>query len=178
MKLLNTATVIKELALQLGEALYLSDYQLKDLGLLAELHDLGKVSIPKKILEKKEQLTPEEWEEIKRHPEIGYKIACSSPELSNIAEGILSHHEWWDGSGYPQGLKGKEIPLISRIITIVDAYDIMTNGSPYKAAMSKKEALKELEKGAGSQFDPEIVDVFIKQVLAKSTSRGEKPRSG
>jgi diguanylate cyclase (GGDEF)-like protein/PAS domain S-box-containing protein len=158
---------LKGLALKLGRKLNLEGYELKDLALLAELHDLGKVAISKDILQKKGQLGSEELEEIKRHPEIGYKIASSSPELNNIAEGILSHHERWDGTGYPRGLKEKEIPLISRIIAIIDAYDIMTYGSPYKEAISKEEAIKELEKGAGSQFDPLITDIFINQVLNK-----------
>ncbi|MDI3547427.1 MAG: hypothetical protein PWR10_1079 [Halanaerobiales bacterium] len=158
---------VKKLALELGRALKLTDYELTHLDLLAELYDLGKVVICPNIIQKQGSLTPEEWKEIKRHPEIGYQIANSSPELSNIAEGILSHHEWWDGSGYPRGLKGEKIPLISRIIAIVDAYDVMTNGGPYKEAISKEEAIKELEKGAGSQFDPEIVDIFINQVLAE-----------
>ncbi len=102
---------------------------------------------------------------IKRHPEIGYKIANSSPKLSQIAEGILAHHERWDGKGYPKGLKGKEIPLLARIITIVDSYDVMTNGRPYKKQMSKEEAIQELKDCSGTQFDSELVEIFITKIM-------------
>ncbi|MCK8825158.1 HD domain-containing phosphohydrolase [Fuchsiella alkaliacetigena] len=152
---------LKDLALELGKSMDLSDFKLTDLVLLAELHDLGKVGISEKIIQKPGPLTDEEWQEIQRHPEIGYQIAESSAELSAVAEGILCHHEWWDGSGYPQGLKGEEIPLISRVISIVDAFDVMTNKRPYKEAMSKQEALAELKSGAGTQFDPQLVEQFV-----------------
>lgn len=156
---------LKKMARKLGKTLNLSEYELRDLELLAELHDLGKVAISKSIIKKEQALTSAEWDEIKKHPEIGYKIASSSPELGNIAEGILSHHEWWDGSGYPRGLEGTEIPIIARIISIVDAYDIMIRGKPYKGSISKKEAKQKIQEKAGSQFDPELVDKFINQVL-------------
>jgi HD-GYP domain-containing protein (c-di-GMP phosphodiesterase class II) len=102
---------------------------------------------------------------MKKHPEIGYRIAMSSPDLMSIAEYILCHHERWDGKGYPQGLKGEEIPLLSRILAVADAYDAMTQDRPYRKAMSKEEAAAEIKKNAGSQFDPEIVRVFIERVL-------------
>lgn len=156
---------VKELALKLGEELKLSNSQLKDLAMLAELHDIGMVAVPEKILKKRDPLTDKEWEEVKTHPEMGYKIAVSFPRLISIAKGILNHHEWWDGSGYPQGLKMEEIPLVSRIIAVTDAFDVMTHESFYKKAKSRKEAVEELKKGAGSQFDPEIVDVFVNRVL-------------
>lgn len=101
-----------------------------------------------------------EWAEIKRHPEIGYRIARTSPELAPIAEGILCHHEWWDGSGYPQGLSGESIPLISRIVSIVDAYDAMTNDRPYRKALDHKTALERIRQSAGTQFDPHISEIF------------------
>ena len=91
-------------------------------------------------------------------------IASSSPQLAPIAEGILYHHEWWDGNGYPRGLKGKNIPLLSRIITIVDAYDVMINGRPYKGPMAHEEVIEELKRFAGIQFDPELVKNFIKVI--------------
>ncbi len=99
------------------------------------LHDLGKLAISEDILQKEGPLTTEEWDRIKKHPELGYKIANALPELSQIAMGILSHHEHWDGYGYPQGLEKEEIPLIARIISIADAYDVMTTGRPYKPAL-------------------------------------------
>ena len=155
---------IQQLALQIGRAFGLSDSELDDLALLATLHDIGKIAIPEGIIIKPGNLSPEEWELIWKHPEIGYRIAGSSPELAPIAEAILAHHEWWDGSGYPRGLKGEEIPLISRIISIVDAYDVMTHGRPYKEAVRPEESLEELQGKAGTQFDPSLTAMFTKMV--------------
>lgn len=152
------------LAVGLGKKLNLTKHELDVLASLANLHDLGKITISKDILLKPGPLTDKEWEKIRRHPEAGYKIASSSPKLNDVAEGIFCHHERWDGDGYPQGLAGEEIPLLARIITIVDAYDVMTNGRPYKEPMSKGEALVEIERCAGTQFDPELADIFIKLI--------------
>jgi HD-GYP domain-containing protein (c-di-GMP phosphodiesterase class II) len=149
-------------ARKIGEKLGLSQDTIDDLVLSANLHDLGKVGIDNQILSKEGKLNDEEWEMIKKHPEIGYRIALSSPNIAHIAEYILSHHEKWDGTGYPQGLKGEEIPLLSRILSIVDAYDAMTSSRPYNIVKSKKEAIKELKLFSGVQFDKEIVEVFIK----------------
>ena len=149
------------LAFKLGDKVNLNDEQLNILSLLATLHDIGKVTISEEILSKKSKLTTEEWEKIKEHPKMGYRIASASEEFAPVAKYILHHHERWDGTGYPSGLKGKDIPLLSRIITIVDAYDVMTNGRPYKKAMDKEEVIKELRDCAGSQFDPELVEEFI-----------------
>lgn len=151
---------MEEMARKMGQSLGLSIQDLNALATLADLHDLGKVAIPEDILEKEGPLTEEEWERIKRHPDIGFKIASSSPKLTRIADGILAHHEKWDGSGYPHGLKGKEIPILARIIAIVDAYDVMTTGRPYRLARTKKEAIQELRACSGSQFDPELVILF------------------
>jgi len=101
-------------------------------------------------------------EKNQHHPEIGYHITKNIPELSKVAEFILLHHERWDGTGYPKGLKGEEIPLLCRILAIADAYDVMIHGRVYKAACNCESALVELKKNAGTQFDPEIVDLFIK----------------
>ena len=106
-------------------------------------------------------MTDEEFEEIKQHPEIGYRIINSSSELGNVAKCVLTHHERWDGCGYPLGLKGLEIPLMARIICIVDAYDVMTHDRPYKETMTRESAIEELKKCSGSQFDPYLVEQFI-----------------
>ena len=153
---------MQEMVLKVGKAMSLSKSELDDLALLAVLHDIGKIAISNQILIKPGRLSEEEWEIMKKHSEIGYRIARTSAELSSIAEYIRSHHERWDGNGYPQGLKGKDIPLPARIVTIVDAYDAMTNDRPYRKKMSQEEAVKELVSCAGSQFDPEIVDIFLK----------------
>jgi diguanylate cyclase (GGDEF)-like protein/PAS domain S-box-containing protein len=158
---------LKQLAIQIGRSHGLADSVLDELSLLATLHDIGKVAIPEETLIKPGKLTQEEWEIIWKHPEIGYRIAGQLPELAPIAEGILAHHEWWDGAGYPRGLKGEDIPLISRILSVVDAYDAMTNGRSYKKAVRHQEALEELKRGAGSQFDPEIVAMFLKVVIIR-----------
>jgi len=149
------------LAKRIGQAMNLTDVQIGELELLSTLHDLGKLSIDDRILDKDEPLTEEEWAVIRKHPEVGYRIALASPELAPIAEYILCHHERWDGKGYPQGLKKEEIPLLSRIVAVLDAYDAMTKGRPHRRVMSKIEAIGELAINAGTQFDPVVTRVFI-----------------
>jgi diguanylate cyclase (GGDEF)-like protein/PAS domain S-box-containing protein len=152
---------LKRLILQLGNAINLPQNKLDELVLLSTLHDIGKVAIPDKILMKKGKLTAKEWKIIKRHPEIGYKIAESTPQIASIAEDILSHHEWWNGAGYPQGLKGNDIPVNACIASIVDAYDVMTFGRHYKEAISEEEAKEELKRCSGTQFNPMLVEKFV-----------------
>lgn len=160
----------KEMATRLGKALNLSDAELGKLALLAVLHDIGKIAIPHSILLKPGKLTNEEWEVMKTHTEKGYRIANASKELKPIAEYILHHHERWDGQGYPGGLSGEEIPLLSRIITVVDSHDVMVHDRPYHKAMSHAEAVEELLRCSGSQFDPHIVTVFL-QVLQEDREK-------
>lgn len=148
----------------LGEKMGLAEQQMTDLCLLAQFHDIGKVGIPDHILQKAGPLTLQERKEMERHSEIGHRIAQSIPELTPIAEFILKHHEWWNGQGYPLGLKGEEIPIENCILAIVDAYDAMTNQRPYREAMSVEEALQELQRGAGIQFKPELVEAFIQLI--------------
>ena len=106
---------------------------------------------------------------MKRHSEIGFRIVKSVPELANVAEYILFHHERWDGTGYPEGLKGKSIPLAARIVAVTDAYDAMTSNRPYREAMTMEETVKELKECAGSHFDPDIVSLFIDHVLTDNS---------
>ena len=148
-------------ARKLGRRLGLDHSELDKLSLLAKLHDIGKTTISEEILSKPGKLDKKEWEIMKNHPRVGFKIANASSEFSVIAEDILSHHERWDGSGYPRGLKGEEIPYLARIISIIDAYDVMTNERPYTEAINRIEALAEIKRCAGSQFDPEIAEEFI-----------------
>lgn len=144
----------------------LPEHRLNELYLLAKFHDIGKVGIPDRILFKQGPLTPEEFTEMKRHCEIGRRIALSAHDLTPIADWILKHHEWWNGGGYPLGLQGEEIPLECRILAMADAYDAMTSDRPYRRAMSHREAAEELRRCAGIQFDPHLVEVFI-SVLEK-----------
>jgi diguanylate cyclase (GGDEF)-like protein/PAS domain S-box-containing protein len=146
----------------LGKELKLSETIMTNLQLLARFHNIGKVGIPDRILFKKGRLTEEEFREMKRHSEIGQRIALASPELSSLADLILKHHEYWDGSGYPFGLKGEQIPLECRIIALVDAYDTMTHDRPYSRAISSQEALQEIARCSGTQFDPSITTLFLK----------------
>lgn len=149
---------------ELGSRLGLSDSQLSDLALLCILHDIGKISIPLEILNKPAKLNDDEWRMMKTHTEKGYQIATSSRELEHIADMILHHHECWNGRGYPDGLSKESIPLLSRIISVVDAYDAMVNDRIYRPAMSVEEALAELRRCAGTQFDPSIVNEFVSMI--------------
>jgi|GEM_PF-2646684 len=156
---------MQEMAVRIGRMVGLPGNVLDELALLATLHDIGKVAIPEQILLKPGRLTAEEFEVMKKHTEIGYRIALASVELASIAQCILSHHEMWDGSGYPQGLKGEEIPLVARIIAVVDAYDAMTNYRPYAERIATPaEALAEIVRCSGTQFDPGVVEVFSRVI--------------
>lgn len=146
-------------------ALELSDVERAKLAMLATLHDIGKVSIPNSVLAKTEALDESERELIKSHSIRGYRIARAAKELVSIADEIRSHHERYDGSGYPDGLSGDNIPLLSRVFTIVDAYDAMTHDRPYKKTLNREEAIEELRRCSGSQFDPKLVDIFVNKVL-------------
>ncbi|HEY5501264.1 MAG TPA: HD domain-containing phosphohydrolase, partial [Candidatus Humimicrobiaceae bacterium] len=145
----------------IGKELELDSGTIDELSLLSSLHDIGKISISDSIVLKPGKLTEEEFEIMKKHPEIGYKIARSTPELNAIAKGILTHQEKWDGTGYPLQLKGEEIPLIARIIAVIDAFDAMISDRPYRKALSIEKAIEELKNGAGTQFDKNIVEKFL-----------------
>ena len=152
---------LRALLLSFARELGLSTGEIDDLTLLATLHDIGKIAIPESILRNPGRLTPGEWKTIRKHPVIGFRIAQSIPELSTIALAILAHHERWDGTGYPQGLKGNDIPLLSRILSIIDAFEVITSGRPYQKARNIPKAIDELKHCAGTQFDPELVERFI-----------------
>lgn len=163
----------QKVALNIGKKLKLPREELKRLSILTLLHDIGKVRIIEEILTKKDALTPAEWEKIKEHPETGCRIVRATEEFAYVADEILSHHERWDGSGYPRGLQGEEIPLLARITAIAEAYEAMTTGRPYKPSISPAAAITELQKCAGSQFDPEMVKLF-RALLINNPNEQEK----
>ncbi len=156
---------LMQLSKHMGEIMSLPQITLQELELLAVLHDIGKIGIPDSILNKPGKLNDEEWTIMKRHSEIGSRITQSVPEFVRISDYILSHHERWDGKGYPRGLKGEEIPIQSRILSIVDSYDAMTSERPYKKAMTHEAAIQELVINAGKQFDPDLVQLVIKEKI-------------
>jgi HD-GYP domain-containing protein (c-di-GMP phosphodiesterase class II) len=152
---------LQDLVLKMGKNLGLSERNLSDLRLFAKFHDIGKAVVPDRILFKKGTLNEEEIMVMRCHCEIGQRIAQSAPGLVPISDWILKHHEWWNGKGYPLGLKEEQIPLECRILAIADAFDAMTSQRPYRAAMSSEAAKKELVKKAGIQFDPELLFMVI-----------------
>ncbi len=157
----------QEMGAELGKRIELSDIQQSKLALLCLLHDIGKVGVPMEILNKPGKLTDEEWKIMRSHVEKGYEIAMSNTELRQIAEEIRHHHERWDGNGYPDGLSRESIPVLSRVIAVVDAFDAMINDRPYRKGMPIPKAIEELKSCAGSQFDPYIVSEFIRLVSEK-----------
>ncbi len=154
-------SIMQNVAHRIGKKKGLSQSELEKLNKLISMHDIGKIKIPEEILTKKGPLTAKEWKIVKKHPETGYMIARATEEFAQVAEDILSHREHWDGSGYPQGLKGNEIPLLARITAIADAYEVMSAGRAYKKALPKRDVITELKRCAGSQFDPELIEIFL-----------------
>jgi HD-GYP domain-containing protein (c-di-GMP phosphodiesterase class II) len=144
----------------LATAVELEPEEIAKLETSALLHDIGKISISEKILNKRTPLTDDEWEVIKTHPQVGVNIASRVPELASCLPGILHHHERYDGTGYPIGLNGEEIPLEARILAVADAFTAMTTVRSYSDALPLEEALEELKRGAGTQFDPKLVAIF------------------
>lgn len=135
------------------------------------VHDIGKISVDEQILNKVDPLILGEWEELKKHPEVGWRILNSTEEFIDVSEYVLSHHERWDGTGYPNGLKGEEIPIEARIISVADAYDAMTSKRSYRQELEKNEAMEEILKCSASQFDPFVVDVLVNQILKVEVKR-------
>ncbi|MBI4248625.1 MAG: GAF domain-containing protein [Elusimicrobia bacterium] len=152
----------KSRARALGEELKLPLQMIQYIEYASLLHDIGKIGIDESIIRKPGKLTPEEYEVMKKHPALGYQILAPVKFLGPVAEMVLYHQEWYNGQGYPEGLKGEEIPLGSRIVAIIDAWDAMTSDRPYRKALPRETAIDELQKGAGTQFDPRVVEAFLR----------------
>jgi diguanylate cyclase len=157
---------VSELSVSLAHKLGFNSDQINSIELIALMHDIGKIGIDDVILNKPSHLSVEEYFQMKKHPEIGARILSSVLEFSEISSSVLQHHENWDGSGYPQGLKGEEINVEARIIAIADAYDAMTSHRTYGKQKTKEEALSEIQRCSGSQFDPTLSKIFIEMILA------------
>jgi diguanylate cyclase (GGDEF)-like protein/PAS domain S-box-containing protein len=158
---------VSEICAEIGQAYAIGDDEIKELRVAGELHDIGKIAVDVAILNKVEPLTDEEWEQIKAHPETGYRLLGSSLEYHTIARCVLAHHERWDGKGYPNGLAGEAIDWKARVLALADAYDAMTSDRPYRPALSEIAAIAEVKAMAGLQFDPDIARTFITKVMHK-----------
>lgn len=157
----------ENLVVEVAQKIGLPEERIKNLRLLARYHDIGKVGVSDRIYFKPGSLTKYEYEEVKRHCEIGARIINTIPEIAHLSELILKHHETWDGTGYPRGLKREEIPVECRIFNICDAYVAMTSDRSYRNAMSFEKAARELKRCSGSQFDPIILEEFL-QIVKRS----------
>jgi HD-GYP domain-containing protein (c-di-GMP phosphodiesterase class II) len=165
---------VADLAVQLGQRLDMSANEIQHLRWAALLHDVGKLGVADHILMKPGPLSAAEWEQMKRHPAYGYSIVGRDGFLRQVAEIVYCHHERYDGKGYPRGLAGEEIPLAARIFAAADAYDAMTSDRPYRPALSHSQAIEEIQRNAGSQFDPRVVAAVLQ--WAGEASRSERSR--
>lgn len=167
---------VSEICRSIGRAMALNPHEINGLKTMGLLHDIGKIGIDEKVLNKEGKLTEEEWREMKRHSEIGFRILGAVTDFSHLARAVLEHHERWDGSGYPKGLAERDICLEARILAVADCYDAMTQGRPYRKEMSQAEAVAELKCQAGKQYDPMVVRIFVEKVLGEPWD-SEKPET-
>src|SRR5690606_3008215 len=150
------------LAAHMARAMGLSAEEVENYHIAGLVHDVGKIGVPEQILCKPAKLTDTEFEQIKRHPQIGYQILKDIPRLTNILPGVLYHHERWDGRGYPEGLQGENIPLIARVLALADSFDAMSSSRAYRAGLRRGRVLAEVQRCAGIHFDPELADIFVR----------------
>jgi putative nucleotidyltransferase with HDIG domain len=162
---------VSNISEKLAKSIGMNRQEISEIKTAGLLHDIGKIIIPSNIINKVGKLTKDEYETIKTHSEIGFRILSSSSDMRSVSNIVLNHHERWDGLGYPRGIKTEDIPLQSRIISIADAFDAMTSDRTYRETMSKEEALKEIIENSGTQFDPKLVEVFkenFKKIVTES----------
>jgi HD-GYP domain-containing protein (c-di-GMP phosphodiesterase class II) len=173
LKDLNTgvhSTRLAEWAIHVACELGMPESELADIEVTALLHDIGKVGIPDSILNKPARLTPEEYALMKKHPEYGWAVLHQIPGFQRASLLILHHHESFDGKGYPAGLRGEEIPLGSRIVSVIDAFDAMVSSRPYRAGLPVEEAIRRLTEASGTQFDPGVVKIFLPLAQAEMSA--------
>ncbi|MFZ9880285.1 MAG: HD-GYP domain-containing protein, partial [Phycisphaerales bacterium] len=166
------------LSRQIGEAAGLSPRELKDVHIAGLVHDVGKIGVPEHILRKKDRLDDAEFEQIKQHPEIGWRILRDIPQFAPVLGGVRHHHERFDGRGYPHGLAGRDIPLFARIIAIADTFDAMSSTRTYRAARPRAAVLAELRRCAGMQFDPQLLGAFLEVDLSAYDAMNAEHRAG
>jgi putative nucleotidyltransferase with HDIG domain len=149
------------LSRQLAQQIALPDAEVEQIYTAGLLHDVGKIGVPETVLQKTGKLTPEEFEQMKKHPQIGARILADVKQLKHILPGVLYHHERYDGKGYPTGLAGRNIPLMGRIICLADCFDAMTSNRTYRRALPLEVAMTEIRRCSGTQFDPELAEAFL-----------------
>jgi HD-GYP domain-containing protein (c-di-GMP phosphodiesterase class II) len=173
----NHSQRVMEYTLEMAKKAGIKGKELVDIGRGSLLHDIGKIGSPDSILMKQDDLTKRQWEEIKKHPSIGFRILKGIKFLEGASRIVLTHSEHFDGTGYPQGLKGDAIPIGSRLFAVVDAFDAMTSNRPYRKAMGYEAAKKEIKKYSGTQFDPWAVDIFLSVPRKRWTEISKKVQS-
>jgi len=156
---------VSELCAAIAEKMHFTQEEVKQMGFAGLMHDIGKMVIDEKIINKPEKLNPEEWKEMQRHSEIGFRILSSVSEFSEIATYILQHHERWNGGGFPKGLRGEEIIMQARMISIAEVYAELTTARAYRHVLSEEDAIAEIKRCSGTQFDPDVARVFIEKVM-------------
>jgi putative nucleotidyltransferase with HDIG domain len=175
---LGHSTRVSELAVAIAKELGMSGQELEDVEIACLFHDVGKIKIPDSILHKKGRLNPVEWKEMQRHAEYGAEILDKAPSLRRFIPAVRHHHEWYDGSGYPDGLSRDAIPLAAAIISLVDAYDAMTSDRPYRTAMTEEQALTTIRESSGKQFHPELTPIFLRAVKKQDRNGITAPSAG